>query len=203
RVPGLDGGATLDASGLEATQVNVGAKIDGQSTLKVNAPNGVVHFAAKVDGKSVVEVNAPGGEVKFVQPTTATKDGSKIDGGSTVAVTGRTLDFKGDITGEGTKVNITLTRNAWLKVASVSGKAVVEYKPQQAGWSPPDVNVGAVAQTATFRPAGGAGPRDGFDPNGPDPFPPGFPGEFANPPVFNPNPPRPPIIRPRPPISKQ
>lgn len=151
RVTGLDLGAVLDATALEAETINVGARIDGHSTLKLNAPNGIVHFGGRVGGGSVVEVNAPGGEVKFMYPTTGAKDGSKIDGGARVSITGRFVEFKGDITGDGTKVLVTLTRNAWLKVASVSGTAAVEYRSQAGGWATPDVTVGAVAPTATFR----------------------------------------------------
>lgn len=150
KVPTLDAGAVLDASGLEATTVTAIGKIDGHSTLKLNAPNGTVHISGKVDGKSVVEINAPGGEVKFMYATTGTKEGSKIDNGSTVSITARVVEFKGDITGTGTKVSVVLTRNAWIKVASVSGKAAVEYKSQAAGWSAPDVIVGSVAPTAAF-----------------------------------------------------
>ncbi len=152
RVPGLDAGAVLDASGLEASVITVTGKIDNRSTLKLFAPNGTVHVTGKIDGKSVVEVNAPDGEVKFMLATTPTREGSKIDGGSAVAVTARAVEFKGDITGLGTKVTVILTRNALLKVAVVSGSALVEYKSQAAGWSPPDVIVGTVVgRTATVR----------------------------------------------------
>ncbi len=149
----LDAGAILDASGLEVGTVTISGKIDNRSMIKLYAPNGTVHITGKVDNKSVVEINAPGGEVKFTALTIGTKEGSKIDNGSTVAITARVVEFKGDINGTDTKVAVTLTRNAWLKVASVSGKAAVEYKPQAAGWSPPDVIVGTVAPTATFREA--------------------------------------------------
>lgn len=151
RVTGLDLGAVLDATALEAETINVGARIDGHSTLKLNAPNGVVHFGGWVGGGSIVEVNAPGGEVKFMYATAGAKPGSKIDGGAKVSITGRFVEFKGDIAGADTKVLVTLTRNAWLKVASVSGAAAFEYRSQAGGWATPDVTVGSVAPTATFR----------------------------------------------------
>lgn len=151
RVTGLDAGAILDASALEASIVTVTGKIDNRSTLKLNAPNGTIHVTGKIDGKSVVEINALGGEVKFMLPTTPTREGSKIDGGSTVSVTARMAEFKGDITGTDTKVTVILTRSAILKVAAISGRATVEYKSQAAGWSPPDVTVGFVSPTAIFR----------------------------------------------------
>ena len=151
RVPGLDAGAILDASALEASVVTVTGKIDNRSTLKLFAPGGVVHVAGKIDGKSVVEINAPDGEVKFLLATTAEREGSKIDHDSTVAVTARVADFNGDITGLHTKVTVTLSRGALLKVAVVSGRALVEYKSQAGGWLLPDVVVGAVGRTAAVR----------------------------------------------------
>lgn len=151
RVTGLDLGAVLDATGLEAETINIGARIDGRSTLKLNAPNGVVHFGGWVGGGSVVEVNAPGGEVKFVYPTTDAKPGSKIDGGAAVSITSRFVEFKGDITGTDTFVSVTLTRNAWLKLASVRDHATVEYRSQPGVRSEPDVTVGTVAPTAKLR----------------------------------------------------
>jgi hypothetical protein len=84
-------------------------------------------------------------------PTTATRPGSKIDNGSTVAINARVVEFKGDITGNDTKVTLALARSALLKIATITGKATVEYKSQVAGWSPPEVSVGFVSPTATFR----------------------------------------------------
>lgn len=151
RVHGLDAGAVLDASELDAAVITVTGRIDNGAKLKLNAPNGTVHISGKIDNKSDVTIAAPGGEVKFMVETRPNREGSKVDNGSTVAVTARVVEFKGDITGTGTRVSIVLTRNAWLKVAQVNGRAVVEYKPQVAGWSPPDVIVGPVAPGATFR----------------------------------------------------
>lgn len=151
RIHGLDAGAVLNASELEAETITVSGKIDNGSKLYLKATNGKVQLSAKVDARSVVEINAPGGEVKFTAQTTPNREGSKIDNGSTVTITARTVEFKGDIAGADTKVSLVLTRNAFLKVASVSGKALVEYKSQVAGWSPPDVIVGPVAPSATFR----------------------------------------------------
>lgn len=151
RLRGLDSGATLDASKLEAAVIIVSGKIDGRSTLKLNAPGGVVQISAKVDGRSVVEIAAPGGEVKFMLATTPTREGSKIDNGSAVAITARVVEFKGDVTGIDTKVSVVLSRSAVLKIAAISGKATVEYKSQAAGWAPPEVTVGFLSPTATFR----------------------------------------------------
>lgn len=151
RVHGLDAGATLDASELDASQITVTGRIDGASKLLLRAPGGTVHFSGAVDGKSEVTVAAAAGTVKFLVPTAEGNEGSKIDGGSKVTITGRTVEFKGDIAGDGTKVSVNLTRNAWLKFASLSGKATLEYRLQVVGQSPPDVVAGKVAPGATFR----------------------------------------------------
>jgi hypothetical protein len=151
-VHALEDGAMLDASGLEAAIIIVTGKIDERSTLKLNTqPKGTVHISSKVDGKSTLEINAPEGEVRFMLTTTNAREGSKIDNGSRVTIAARTVEFKGDITGADTKVAVTLSRNAWLKITAIGGTAIVEYKSQVAGWSPPDVIVGTVAGTATFR----------------------------------------------------
>lgn len=149
RVAQLDGGAILDASQLEVGSVAVNGVISGGSKLKVKAP--AVSVFGRITGGAEVTIDAAGGEVKFNYPTTPARDGSKIDGGAKVAITARVVEFKGDIAGDGTKVSVVLTRNAWLKFAALSDKATLEYKSQVAGWSPPDVLPGTVAPGATFQ----------------------------------------------------
>jgi hypothetical protein len=150
RVIGLDGGAVLDASGLEAATIYVGGKIDGQSVLKLYAPGGVVTVAAPVGGKSSIEIMAPGGIVNFPIQTAVTRPGSTIDGGSQVTITGRTVDLRGDVNGIETKVRVNLPHMGVLKVAVVRGIATVEYHVAD-GNGMPDVTVGAVSPTATFK----------------------------------------------------
>jgi hypothetical protein len=151
RVEGLDGGALLDATGLEAGSIYVEGKIDGRSVLKLAALDGVVAIPASVSGRSRVEINAPGCEVRFPFPTTDNRPGSQITGGSTVTIVGRTVDLRGDIDGLGTKVDVTLTRNGSLKVAAVRGTAAVEYRSANARATSLNVAVFSVAPTATFR----------------------------------------------------
>lgn len=151
RVHALDAGAVLDASALEASVITVTGKIDNHSTLKLNAPHGTVHVTGKVDGQSAVMINAPEGEVRFMLMTTNAREGSKIDNGSQVAVTASTVELRGDITGTDTKVSVMLSRNAWLKIATVTDNATVEYKSQTPDGPPPEVIVGTVARTAKVR----------------------------------------------------
>jgi hypothetical protein len=143
RVNRLDSGAILDASGLRADSVHIGGKIDGQSTLRVKAPDGVVTVTAAVGGNSVIHIDAPGGEVKF------TRRGDAIDGGSSVTITGRNVELRGDVNGIETKVAINIPGTGSLKVAAVRGIATVEYRV--AGEGTPDVTTGPVSPTANFR----------------------------------------------------
>ena len=83
----VDGGSVLDASGLDAHDIVVAGRIDGGSTVKLNAPRGSVEFAAQVDGRSRLEVNAPDGTVTFSRPPARGTVGSKIDGESQVTIT--------------------------------------------------------------------------------------------------------------------
>lgn len=153
RVPTLDGGASLDASGLEAEEVNISGKVGGRATLKVNAPNGIVHVYSNVGEKSSVEITAPNGEVKFTTTTTPNRPGSAIDGGSRVVITGKFVDLRGDVNGIETRVTVNLPVNGSLRVAAVRGIATVEYQ-MPAGKGTPDVTVGEVSPTATFKKAG-------------------------------------------------
>ena len=148
RVNGLEEGAVLDASGLEAGSVYVSGAVAGGSVLKINCPDGVVHFPAAVGGKSLVEINAPGGQVRFVFPTAPNRPGSLIDGGAAVTILARTVDLRGDVDGADTKVTVTLTRNGSLRVAAVRGTAAVEYKAED---EKARATAEIVAPTATFK----------------------------------------------------
>jgi len=150
KATGLDAGALLDASGLEAAEIYIGGKIDGASVLKLNAPNGKVTFAASVIGKSSVEIIAPGGDVTFSAPTTPNRPGSTIDGGSTVAITARTAELRGDINGSNTKVTVNLPRIGSLKVVAIRGTAVVGYRVPE-GKGMPDVSAAFVSPAASFK----------------------------------------------------
>jgi hypothetical protein len=150
KLAAVEGGAIVDATKLVAAEVHV-ERVDGGATVKLNAPEGVVIFAGKVDGKSTVEVNATGGTVRFPQPTLPGQDGAKIDGGSKVIITAKRVELRGDIAGTATRVSVTLTRAGALRVATVQGTAVLEYRMATGGWSSADVTVGPVAATATVR----------------------------------------------------
>ncbi|MCE9565890.1 MAG: hypothetical protein K8U57_28030 [Planctomycetes bacterium] len=146
----LDAGAVLDASGLEAAQVYIGGRIDNGSVLKVNCPSGKVTVAAAVFGKSIVEINALGGDVIFSAATTPTRPGSTIDGGSSVTITSRTAELRGDINGSNTKVMVNIPSTGTLKVVAIRGTAAVEYRVT-GGKGLPEVSAEFVSPAASFK----------------------------------------------------
>ena len=151
RVNGLGPGAILDASELEAASVYISGRIEGGALLRISCPNGVVEVPAAVRGRSRLEIDAPDSSVRFIHPTTPETPGSRIDGGSSVFVTGRTVDLRGDVEGAGTSVAVTLTRNGSLRVAAVRAAAVVEYRVENSLEPDPPASAATVEPTATFR----------------------------------------------------
>ncbi len=128
RVGIVDGGSTLDASALEAQEITFSGRIAGGATVKLRAPGGRVEFKSKVDGESRLEVDAPGGTVAFTQPTEPPRDGSKIGGDSTVAVTAKIADFRGAIDGTRTRVVVTLTKGGLLYFRDIAGSIRLQYR---------------------------------------------------------------------------
>jgi hypothetical protein len=151
RVGAIDGKAVLDASGLEAEEVLFEGRIGGGSTVKVNAPGGRVQFKSKVEGGSRVEVHAPDGSVSFRLPTSAVKDGSKIDGDSQVNVTARDAYFRGMVNGPATQVQVTLTKGGWLRFEEVSGGARLHYRKADPEDPQPDLHPGSVHSGGEFK----------------------------------------------------
>jgi hypothetical protein len=150
KVISLDNGQVLDASGLTAETVSVSGRVGNGSVLKVNAPGGIVNINEGISGKSSVEINAPGGEVRFTRETRPGRPGSEIDGGSTVTITARRVDLRGDVNGIETRVTVNLTDDGWLWAEAVRGIATVEYRTANSPGKP-SASAGIVTPTATFR----------------------------------------------------
>ena len=148
RVSGLEGGAVLDCSELEAEAVVVAGRIDGGSHLYVWSPAGSVTFTAPVVGGSTVRVAAPGGTVTFARSDRRRGDGGTIDGGATVAVKASTVAFRERIAGDGTRVAATLTNPARLSFAGVEGTARLEYAKADPDGPEPEVEEGRVTGLA-------------------------------------------------------
>jgi len=149
RVAGLESGATLDASDLEAEEVVVVGKIDGGSKLWVKAPNGRVTFRARIDGRSRVGIEAPGGSVAFVPE--GASDGAKIDGGAQVEITAKSVRLDGTIGGAGTKVGVSITAGGSLAFRELVGPSRLEYGTADPDDPEPSVTLGKVGPPAVVK----------------------------------------------------
>jgi hypothetical protein len=147
RVMAVDAGSILDASGLEASSIYVGGRIDGRSQVKLHAPGGTVVIASSVNGHSRLEIDATGGDIRFPAPTTPERPGCLIDGGAQLTLAARRIDLQGDINGVETKVTATLAAGGAFKLAAIKGTATVEYKVARNGPAP-EVHAGMVAPSA-------------------------------------------------------
>lgn len=127
-VSGLEGGATLDCSGLLSTEVVVIGPVVGGSRLTVRAPAGRVTF--------VPRENAVGGT---------------IGGGSTVDVLAKEVGLHARIDGAGTRVAVRLTEAGALTFAEVDGPARLEYAAEPRGGPEPKVIAGRVGTGAVVR----------------------------------------------------
>jgi hypothetical protein len=148
RVGIVDGASTLDASALDAQEIFFSGRIAGGATVKLRAPGGRVEFKSKVDGESRLVVDAPGGTVAFIQPTQPSREGSKIDGDSTVVVTAKTADFRGAIDGTRTRVVVTLTKGGLLYFRDIAGSVRLQYRTADPRDPPPRILGGEVHDSA-------------------------------------------------------
>lgn len=152
RLAAVGGGATVDASALDARAIRVG-DIDGGARVKLHSPDGSVTVTGKLDGQAALEINAPGGEVSL-SAAVARREMPLIDGGAKLTVTAKRVAIRGDVRGAATHVRVTLTRAGSLHVGAVQGTAVVEYRSANSAWSYSTVTVGPVAPSATVRELG-------------------------------------------------
>lgn len=114
-VSGLEAGAVLDCSALDAAEVWVVGPVGGGSRLAVRSADGRVTFEA---------------------------DKGTIGGGSAVEVVAREVGLHGRIDGAGTRVRVRLTGDGSLAFAAVDGPARLEYGRSQPGGPEPTVRRG-------------------------------------------------------------
>jgi hypothetical protein len=151
RVDGVEGGATLDASGLEAGSIYISGHVDESSTLSLNAPNGAVSIIAPITANSRVEINAAGGGVRFLTPFRTDVPRSQIDGGSIVTINARTIELGGGVGGEETRVEAIVAPEGILSVSAIRGTATVEYWVGPGVGDAPTVTAKHVGPKAAFR----------------------------------------------------
>ena len=123
-VSGLDGGAVLDCSALDAAEVWVVGPVAGGSRLAVRAPTGRVTFEA---------------------------ERGTIGGGAAVEVVAREVGIHGRVDGAGTRVAVRLTEPGALTVAEVDGPARVEYAADRPGGPAPRIILGKVGAQAVVK----------------------------------------------------
>ncbi|MBX9582642.1 MAG: hypothetical protein K2X87_20230 [Gemmataceae bacterium] len=126
-VGGLDGGAVLDCSELDAAEVVVSGPVGGGSRLTVRAPNGRVTVPARIDGRAAV------------------------GGGAAVEVVAKEVGLHGRVDGAGTRVAVRLTDGGTLTFAEVDGPARLEYAADRPGGPEPRVIAGRVGAGAVVR----------------------------------------------------
>ena len=95
------------------------------------------------------EVAAPAGTVVFEVPTSARKDGSKIDGGSVVRVTAKFAVFHGKILGRDTRVSVTVTRGGAVGFAEIDGPSRLEYRKAADADPEPRLSRGKIGNGST------------------------------------------------------
>jgi hypothetical protein len=117
-VSGLERGAVLDCSELDAAEVIVTGAITGGSRLAIRAPGGIVRFLAGVEGRSDVDV------------------------------TTRAVEFQSRIAGAGTRVRVTLTAGGSLGFAEIADPARLEYRKSAPDDPDPAVTRGKVSPPA-------------------------------------------------------
>ncbi len=143
-VTGADGLATLDASELEAKRIFVTGPINGNSTVALSAPSGLVDLKKQVDGNSTLRIEAPGGKVVFDK-------GTNINGNSHVTITARQVGLPGYLDGPETSVDVTLTGGGQLTYGDLKGASRIHYKKAAAGDPDPVVEGGRIGRRAEVR----------------------------------------------------
>ena len=143
-VRGVDGLATLDASELEAKRIFVTGPINGNSTVALNARNGLVDLKKQVDGNSTLRIEAPGGKVVFDK-------GTNINGSSHVTITATEVGLPGYLDGPETLVDVLLTDGGVLTFGDVKGGSRIHYKNAAAGDPDPLVEGGKIGGSAEVK----------------------------------------------------
>lgn len=139
RLDGINGQAELDASELAAEHIDFRGQVNGTSTVKLNAPGGVVEFHEAVGGATMVEVAAPGGTVTFRQGD------ARVSGGTQMNITAKSVDFAAGMDG-GSKADVILTNKGSLRYASLGGGSRLHYRKASPDDAVPQVVEGEVRE---------------------------------------------------------
>jgi hypothetical protein len=139
-VGSIKGGATLDASRLEARKIIFEHSVNGRSRVILNAPKGAVALT-KIDGESTADIQAPGGRVQI----------NEIFGDSRVTIRAREVRFANTINGARTEVNVTLTHPAAaLAFNQLLGRSRLTWRKEKPTDPAPRLAPGRVDREARF-----------------------------------------------------
>jgi hypothetical protein len=151
-VSALDQNGVLDASALEAKEIVIVKRINGQATLLLNAPKGKVVFLAEIGGQTQVAVHAPNGEVSVGDPIKGYgPDQAQISGEAQVAITAGIVKLRGPINGSKPQVVVTLSKGGLLKFHEVSGSARLFYKSANPSDPGPTIEKGKILGNAELK----------------------------------------------------
>jgi len=123
---GVNGQAEFDASNCLASEVVLG-DVNGNCTVKVNSPNGLVTVANSVNGQADMTIMAPGGTVIFGKMF---EEGlGTVNGNVKITILAKKVEFWGEISGQ-SQIDVTLTSGGRLKFVRLNGNAQIVYRKQ-------------------------------------------------------------------------
>jgi hypothetical protein len=141
RIEALSRGTTLKLAG-QVRVLRVGS-VGGESTLDASALSARrVIVTGKIDGDATVKLNAPGGDVVFREP---------VAGDAELAVTAREVEFRGILDGEATRVTVTLTKGGLLAFREIAGAVHLLYRKADPRDPDPRVVGGGINDGARLR----------------------------------------------------
>ena len=147
----IEGPIHIDASGLTVQKVNVNGKINAGSVVKIHAPGGSVLVHATISERSELTIDAPEGEVLFRPPSSTTRHVPRIESGGRVNVTARKVEFFAPVIGDGSRITLLLNNLGMLKIPSVQGAVVIEYRKSRVEDEAPRVEIPDLDPHATLR----------------------------------------------------
>lgn len=149
-VNGVEGGSTLDASGLTAKVLIISGKIDGGSTLLAHCTGSAVTVKGMIVGRSRVVVEAPTAYVAFVDYSGKEK-GPRVGEGSEVTLSARSVAVAGSVAGKGTRFDLTFTPPGTLKFTALEDGALLRYRTEHRADPAPRVTPGKITGGAVLK----------------------------------------------------
>ncbi|MDA1016167.1 MAG: hypothetical protein O3A00_17135 [Planctomycetota bacterium] len=138
KLSSVNGRSALDASGLEAKEIQV-ESINAEATVVLNAPGGLVEIKSGINGQARVFINAAGGKVVFL-------NGCPITGNCEVTISAREVDF-GAVLGSN-KVKVVFSKGGKLRFTKMTGSSYIHYKRADPKDPPPTIEAGTLVESS-------------------------------------------------------